>query len=62
MGMFVMLLVIYFVPTVIAIGRGHRNATPIVLLNILLGWTFLGWVAALIWSASNNGERKWVSG
>jgi hypothetical protein len=44
------LLAIYFVPTIIAVVRHARNVLGIVLLNIFAGWTFLGWVAALIWS------------
>jgi hypothetical protein len=43
----------YFAPWVIAALRNRRNATGIFLLNLFLGWTFVGWVAALIWSASD---------
>ncbi len=43
-------LVIYFVPTIIALARHHRNALAIFLLNFFAGWSFLGWIAALIWS------------
>lgn len=45
-------LAIYFLPTLIAVRRGHHNGTPIFMLNLFLGWTFLGWVVALIWSFS----------
>jgi hypothetical protein len=24
---------------------------PIALLNLFLGWTFIGWVVALVWAA-----------
>ena len=40
----------YFVPLVIALSRNHPNAVPILVLNVLLGWSFVGWVAALVWS------------
>ena len=43
-------LAVYFVPTIIAIARRVRNITAIVLLNIFAGWTFIGWVIALVWS------------
>ena len=46
--------VLYFVPTLIACGKGKRNAFAIFALNLLLGWTFLGWVLALIWSLTND--------
>lgn len=43
-------VLIYLIPTTIAHRRRHRNATGIFLLNLLLGWTLLGWVGALVWS------------
>lgn len=43
-------IVLYFIPTVIAFFRGHHNAVAIFGLNLLLGWTFIGWVASLVWS------------
>lgn len=43
---------IYLVPTFVAFMRGHRNAMPIFVINLLLGWTLLGWVAALAWSVA----------
>ncbi len=48
----ILLLVFYFLPTFIAGSRSHHNGMAIFLLNLLLGWTFLGWVLALIWSAT----------
>lgn len=42
----------YFLPTFIASRRDHPNGTSIFLLNLFLGWTFIGWLGALIWSAS----------
>ena len=44
------LIAIYMLPTIIARKRHHRNASAIGVLNIFLGWTLLGWVAALVWS------------
>ena len=44
--------VLYFLPSVIAARRRHHNAGAIVVLNLFLGWTFLGWVLALVWSVS----------
>ena len=41
---------LYFVPTIIAVARHHPHALWIGLVNFLLGWTLLGWIAALIWS------------
>jgi len=44
------LLSIYFLPTLIAAFSHHRDIAIIFIINLLLGWTFLGWVVALIWS------------
>jgi len=41
-------------PTWIALARKHREVVPILLLNLFLGWTIIGWIAALIWSATSN--------
>ena len=46
----VLIFVIYFLPTLIAFLRQHKNSLAIFLLNLLLGWTVLGWVASLVWS------------
>ncbi|MDQ7018000.1 MAG: superinfection immunity protein [Robiginitomaculum sp.] len=43
-------LLLYFLPWIIALIRGHHNAGAIFLLNVLLGWTFIGWIVAFIWS------------
>ncbi len=43
-------LAIHFIPTIIAIARHKRNAVWIFVVNLLLGWTVIGWVWALVWS------------
>jgi len=47
---FLLLLVIYFVPTMVARSRNHINATAIFVANLLLGWTVLGWAIAMVWA------------
>ncbi len=46
----VLIFVFYFLPTLIAFLRLHKNKLAIFLLNLLLGWTVLGWVVSLVWS------------
>ena len=41
---------IYFAPTLVARNRNHRNIGALFVLNLLLGWTVLGWVGALVWA------------
>jgi len=43
---------LYVIPSVIAILRGHHQIIIIILINLFLGWTYVGWVVALIWSAT----------
>jgi len=50
LGTLIVMLFFYFLPTMIALARQHHNGLAIFVLNLLLGWTFLGWVIALIWS------------
>jgi hypothetical protein len=47
---FIIALTLYFIPTMVANGRQHHNAGAIFALNVFLGWTFIGWVASLVWA------------
>src|SRR5687768_12940055 len=40
----------YFLPSILALVRGARDVVAIILVNLLLGWTVIGWIATLIWS------------
>jgi hypothetical protein len=44
----------YFIPVFVAAGRKHRFTAAIGLINLLLGWTVLGWLAAIIWSVNRD--------
>ena len=52
------LIAFYFLPTIVAACRRHLSTGAIIVLNILLGWTFLGWVIALVWACSSNTRRN----
>ncbi|MGK5091697.1 superinfection immunity protein [Deltaproteobacteria bacterium TL4] len=41
-------LPLYFLPTIL--GRKNKNFKGLFLVNLLLGWTLLGWGVALVWS------------
>ena len=43
-------LILYFMPTIIAGARNRKNGGAIFVLNLFLGWTFIGWVGAMVWS------------
>ncbi len=44
----------YFVPTIIAVQDKKQNKTAIIALNVLAGWTFIGWVIALVWALTKE--------
>jgi hypothetical protein len=47
---------IYVLPALLAWSMGSPQLMAITLVNLLLGWTILGWIAALIWAVmSGNG-------
>ena len=41
-------LAVYLLPTIIAVRRRHAKSAEIILLNITLGWTLLGWIFCLV--------------
>lgn len=45
---------VYFYPTALAKGRNHPQKEAIFVLNLALGWTFVGWVIALVWANTNQ--------
>lgn len=45
-----LLLVPYLLPSLVAGVLMRRNLPAILALNILAGWTFFGWVGALVWA------------
>lgn len=45
---FLILALVYFLPAIIAMK--DKNALGIFLLTLLLGWTIIGWIGAMIWA------------
>ncbi|MFZ0818540.1 MAG: superinfection immunity protein [Candidatus Acidiferrales bacterium] len=44
----------YFLPAIIAASQKKRDAGAIFVLNLLLGWTVIGWIIALVWAAKTD--------
>jgi hypothetical protein len=40
---------VYLFPAISACARRHEQRWAITVLNIVGGWTVLGWIAALVW-------------
>ena len=47
---------LYFLPTILAALRRKQHILGIVLLNVFAGWTFIGWIIALVWSLVGQKE------
>jgi hypothetical protein len=47
---------IYFIPALI--GKAKANARAILVLNLFLGWTLVGWVVAFVWAVTREREGE----
>lgn len=56
----ILFIIPYFLPSIIALFRNKSNTTAIVMLNLFLGWTFIGWVVALIWAVTKDREMQTI--
>lgn len=41
---------LYLLPGIVAMAGGKRGTAGIFMLNLLLGWTVIGWIVALVWA------------
>src|SRR5215831_7041668 len=61
-GVFVALILVlmgigaYFIPTIVAFIRKVPNMGSVVVINLFLGWTFIGWVVALAMAARSGAQ------
>jgi hypothetical protein len=45
-------IAVLFLPAIVANQKKHKQYNSILLINILFGWTIIGWLIALIWAIS----------
>lgn len=50
MSFFLFAPALYLLPTYEASNKGHTNLAAIALVNLLLGWSMIGWVVAIVWA------------
>ena len=50
--MIIALALLYFLPFVIACIRGHHQKLAIFMVCLLLGWSGIAWLFALIWACT----------
>jgi len=47
-------LFFYFVPTIVAMSKRKANTGAIFVLNLLAGWSGIGWLVALVWAFTKD--------
>lgn len=52
-------LSVYFVPFAIGNHRGMRNQVGLFFLNLLFGWTVIGWFMLLLWSFFGQSRKAY---
>lgn len=64
LGMMVLLVVtaVYFTPLLVAGFRSMPNVGSIAVVNVLLGWTGIGWIVALAMACGSNRPRGYPPG
>jgi uncharacterized membrane protein len=48
--MLILVVVLYMLPTFLAFGREHPRRQDVAVVNILFGWTLIGWIAVFLWA------------
>ncbi len=57
-SLFLLFWALYFIPAIVAYRRGHAQLPLIIAINLLLGWTVLGWILTLVWSLTGEEAPK----
>jgi threonine/homoserine/homoserine lactone efflux protein len=50
-------LVLYFLPTIVAVNRGNPSALAIFIVNLIAAWTGVCWIIALVWACSGRSAK-----
>lgn len=48
---------LYFLPGIVASLRCHQNRIAIWVLDLILGWTGVGWIVVMIWALTAVSPR-----
>lgn len=43
-------VLVYVIPTLVAWSMSSKGIRWVAIINVLLGWTVIGWIIALIWA------------
>lgn len=58
MEFFILLIALYFAPTILAYMFRSERTSGIFVLNLFLGWTAIGWIIALVWAFGSDKKRR----
>lgn len=53
-------IAMYFLPAIVAHHRQHVSFGAILLVNLLLGWSIIGWIVCFAWACSGNTRQQVV--
>jgi len=51
-----LIVALYMLPSLIAFSRDHPHRRVLMLLNILLGWTLIGWIMIFVWAVAADAD------
>ncbi|HYM73897.1 MAG TPA: superinfection immunity protein [Stellaceae bacterium] len=58
MILIMLVLLLYLLPTLIAYGREHLHRQDVAIVNIVFGWTLIGWILVFLWAALGRVEQE----
>ena len=51
-----LIVVVYFLPSMVALGRRNPDINSVFLINLWLGWTIIGWITAIGWALDRKSQ------
>jgi hypothetical protein len=55
-----LILIVYFLPTLVALARRNPDVQSVFLINVWLAWTIIGWITAMGWALDRKGKHVLV--
>lgn len=53
-----LILLVYFLPSLLAQDNKHKQLGSLFVINIFLGWMLIPWVLCLAWAVSQNNNEN----
>ncbi len=51
-------LIVYLLPAIIVLIRGHRNRSALIRYNIFGGWMIFPWFITMVWATYNDPSSR----